>query len=68
MGSNPGAVYWMDMTFFHIDLLQELHCLFEKTKNKVKRVRAWPIKKRDNLCCIAMGWGSKEKKSIREII
>ena len=21
MGSNPGAVYWMDMTFFHIDLL-----------------------------------------------
>ena len=19
--SNPGAVYWMDMTFFHIDLL-----------------------------------------------
>ena len=21
VGSNPGAVYWMDMTFFHIDLL-----------------------------------------------
>ena len=20
-GSNPGAGYWMDMTFFHIDLL-----------------------------------------------
>ena len=21
VGSNPSAVYWMDMTFFHIDLL-----------------------------------------------
>ena len=21
VGSNTGAVYWMDMTFFHIDLL-----------------------------------------------
>ena len=21
MGSNPGTVYWMEMTFFHIDLL-----------------------------------------------
>ena len=21
VGSNPGAGYWMDMTFFHIDLL-----------------------------------------------
>ena len=21
MGLNPGAVYWMDMTYFHIDLL-----------------------------------------------
>ena len=21
VGSNPGAVYWMEMTFFHIDLL-----------------------------------------------
>ena len=21
MGSNPGALYWMDMTIFHIDLL-----------------------------------------------
>ena len=26
----------MDMTFFHIDLLQELYCLFEKTKHKQK--------------------------------
>ena len=21
VGSNPATVYWMDMTFFHIDLL-----------------------------------------------
>ena len=21
VGLNPGAIYWMDMTFFHIDLL-----------------------------------------------
>ena len=21
MGSNSSAIYWMDMTFFHIDLL-----------------------------------------------
>ena len=38
VGSNPGAVYWMDMTFFHIDLLRELHCLLEKTKNKQKKM------------------------------
>ena len=29
-----GFVYWMDMTFFHIDLLLKLYCLFEKTENK----------------------------------
>ena len=33
--SNPGAGYWMDMTFFRIDLLfKKLYCLFEKTENK----------------------------------
>ena len=32
VGLNPGTVYWMDMTFFHIDLLLKLYCLFEKTK------------------------------------
>ena len=31
VGSNPGAVYWMDI--FHIDLLKKL---FEKTENKRK--------------------------------
>ena len=38
-GSNPGAVYWMDLTFFHIDLLKKMYCLFEKTENKRKRGR-----------------------------
>ena len=33
----------MDMTFFHIDLLLKLYCLFEKTKNKQKRGHGWPI-------------------------
>ena len=23
VGSNPGTVYWMDVTFFHIDLLSK---------------------------------------------
>ena len=62
MGSNPGAVYWMDMTFFHIDLLQELHCLFEKAKNKVKRVRAWPIKK--EIIFVVLPWDGDIKKKI----
>ena len=31
VGSNPGAIYWMDID--HIDLL---YCLFKKTKNKQK--------------------------------
>ena len=30
-------------TFFHIDLLLKLYCLFEKTENKRKRGRGWPI-------------------------
>ena len=33
----------MDMTFFHIHLLQKLFCFFEKTKNKWKRDRGWHI-------------------------
>ena len=36
VGSNPSSAYWMDMTFFHIDLLYELYFLFEKTENKRK--------------------------------
>ena len=31
------------LTFFHIDLLQKLYRLFEKTKNKPERGRGWPI-------------------------
>ena len=38
MGLNPGAVCWMDTwTFFHIDLLQKLYYLFQKTENKMKK-------------------------------
>ena len=36
-GLNPGAIYQMDLTFFHIYLLNKLYCLFEKTENKWKR-------------------------------
>ena len=32
----------MDRTFFHIDLFK-LYYLFEKTENKLKRGRGWPI-------------------------
>ena len=32
VGSNPGEVYWVDI--FHIDLLQKLYCLFEKTEKE----------------------------------
>ena len=42
-GSIPGTVYWMDMTFLHIDLLLKLYCLFEKTENKRKRGLGWTI-------------------------
>ena len=34
--SNTVAVYWMVMTFFHIDLLKKRYFLFEKTKNERK--------------------------------
>ena len=33
VGSNPGAVYWMDMTFF------TLYCLFEKTEINEKEAK-----------------------------
>ena len=32
-------IEWMDMTFFHIDMLLKLYCLLEKTENKRKRGR-----------------------------
>ena len=31
---------------FHIDLLYKLYCLFEKTRNKLKRGRSWPFFKK----------------------
>ena len=53
MGLNPCTVYWIDRTFFHIDLLSKLYCLFEKTENKLKRGRSGPIYKNynQNLTC-----------------
>ena len=33
----------MDKTFFHIDFLLKLYCLFEKTDNKQKRGGGWSI-------------------------
>ena len=32
MSSIPGVGYWMDMIFFHIDMLLKLYCLFEKDR------------------------------------
>ena len=44
LGSNPSAVYWMDI--FHINLLQNcIDVCLKKTENKRKRGRGWPIKK-----------------------
>ena len=31
------------LDIFHIDLLQKLYCLFEKTEKNRKRGRGWPI-------------------------
>ena len=45
MGSNPGAIYWMDMTYFHIYLLLfKLFCIV-KTKNKQKEAGVGPFLK-----------------------
>ena len=44
VGLNPSAIYWIDI--FHIDWLQKLYCLFEKTENKLKRGRGRPIFKK----------------------
>ena len=43
VGLNPGAVYWMDITFFTLICCKKLYCLFEKTVKKRKRGRDWPI-------------------------
>ena len=32
--------FWI---FFHVTLLLNLYCLFEKIENKCKRGRGWPI-------------------------
>ena len=41
-GCGFKSLHRMDLTFFHIDLLKELYCFFEKTENKFKRWRDRP--------------------------
>ena len=45
VGSNPGTVNWMDI-FSHIFVVKIVMILFEKTENKQKRSRGWPIFKK----------------------
>ena len=42
VGSNPGTVYWMDMTFSQIDLLLKLYFLFKSPKINEKEARVGP--------------------------
>ena len=43
MGSNPGAVYWMDMAFFHNDLLKKMCCLLKRPKINGKEAGVGPF-------------------------
>ena len=45
VGSNPGAVNWMEMTFLTLICCKILYCLFEKTENKRKGAGVGPFKK-----------------------
>ena len=42
MGLNPGAGYWMDMTFFTFICCKNCIVCLKKTENKQKRGRGWP--------------------------
>ena len=42
MDSNLGSIYWMDMTFFHIDLLLKLNCL-KRPKINEKEAGVGPL-------------------------
>ena len=44
MGSNPGAVCWMDLTFFHIVLLQKNIVCLERPKINEKEADIGPFK------------------------
>ena len=46
VGSNPGAGYWMDMTFFTLIYCGNCIVCLRKTENKQKRGRVWPIFKK----------------------
>ena len=44
MGSNPGAVNWMDMTFFTLNCCINCFDLFEKTENNQKEAGVGHLK------------------------
>ena len=44
MGSNPGTVYWMELTFFTLICCKNcIDVCLEKTENKRKRGLGWFI-------------------------
>ena len=43
VGSIPGMIYCMDMTFFHIDGYLKLYCLIEKTEKNEKEAGVGPF-------------------------
>ena len=45
VGSNPGTIYWMEMTFFSLICCINCIVLFEKTENKQKEAGVGPFKK-----------------------
>ena len=47
MGSNPGAVYWMDLTFFTFICGKNCIVCLKRLKIKRKRGRGWPIFKKE---------------------
>ena len=44
VGSNFGTVYWMEMTFFHIDLQNGIVCLKGPKIKKRKEAGVGPLK------------------------
>ena len=44
VGSNPGAVNWMDMTFFTLNCCINCFDLFEKTENNQKEAGVGHLK------------------------
>ena len=55
MGLNSSAVYCMDI-FSHLFVVKLYWSLFEKTENKRKRGRGWPINKKTIRAVIVAQW------------